>query len=124
MFDAEYGLDGLVSTKCDVYSFGIMLMETFTRMRPSDDMFSGEVSLRSWIEVSVPNDITQVIDSNLLKPEEEYFEAKAECLLSLLELALECTAESPNARINIQVALSRLQKIRLQFAESCGGSEV
>ena len=124
MFDAEYGLDGLVSTKCDVYSFGIMLMETFTRMRPSDDMFSGEVSLRSWIEVSVPSDIRRVADSNLLKSEEEYSDAKAQCLLSLLELALECTAEQPNSRINIEDVLSRLQKIRLQFAESCGGSRV
>ncbi|KAG8367032.1 hypothetical protein BUALT_Bualt16G0030200 [Buddleja alternifolia] len=27
----EYGLEGSVSTRCDCYSYGIMVMETFTR---------------------------------------------------------------------------------------------
>ncbi|KAK4706865.1 hypothetical protein R3W88_033582 [Solanum pinnatisectum] len=29
----EYGQDGIVSMSCDVYSFGILIMETFTRKR-------------------------------------------------------------------------------------------
>ncbi|XP_047258921.1 LRR receptor-like serine/threonine-protein kinase EFR isoform X2 [Capsicum annuum] len=40
----EYGLDGLVSTKCDVYSYGVMLLETFTRRKPTE--FEGDLSLK------------------------------------------------------------------------------
>ncbi|KAG8365614.1 hypothetical protein BUALT_Bualt18G0124300 [Buddleja alternifolia] len=59
----EYGLEGMVSTRCDVYSYGIILMETFTRKRPSDDMFREDCSLKTWVERSLP---THAIDANLL----------------------------------------------------------
>ncbi|XP_019261214.1 PREDICTED: probable LRR receptor-like serine/threonine-protein kinase At3g47570 [Nicotiana attenuata] len=45
----DYGQDGIVSTSCDVYSFGILMMETFTRMQPSDERFTGDLSLRRWV---------------------------------------------------------------------------
>lgn len=61
---AEYGQDGIVSKCCDVYSFGIMMMETFTGMRPSDEMFTGDLSLRYWINDSFPSG---VVYANLLK---------------------------------------------------------
>ncbi|KAK2968356.1 hypothetical protein RJ640_029410 [Escallonia rubra] len=37
----KYGLGGSVSTSCDVYSYEIMLMETFTGKKPTDEMFAG-----------------------------------------------------------------------------------
>ncbi|XP_052875345.1 receptor kinase-like protein Xa21 [Gossypium arboreum] len=44
----EYGVEEIVSTKDDVYSFGILLMEIITRKKPTDEMFAGERSLKSW----------------------------------------------------------------------------
>ncbi|WMV32125.1 hypothetical protein MTR67_025510 [Solanum verrucosum] len=84
----EYGQDGIVSTSCDVYSFGILIMETFTRMRPSDEIFNGEMSIQCWVSDSFPSGIHKVVDSNLVMPGEEQIDLKMQCLLSIIELAL------------------------------------
>ncbi|XP_049409500.1 probable LRR receptor-like serine/threonine-protein kinase At3g47570 [Solanum stenotomum] len=115
----EYGQDGIVSTSCDVYSFGILIMETFTRMRPSDETFNGEMSIQRWVSDSFPSGIHKVVDSNLVMPGEEQIDLKMQCLVSIMELALRCTLVKPDARIIMKDALSTLKKIRLQLVISC-----
>ncbi|PIN14617.1 Serine/threonine protein kinase [Handroanthus impetiginosus] len=118
----EYGLEGLVSTRSDTYSYGILLMETFTRTKPSDDMFAGELSLKDWVKDSLPSDITRVIDLNLLTQEEGNFDVKVQCLFLILELALKCTEELPDLRISMKDAVTTLNKIKHQFLTGCGRS--
>ncbi|CAA2994088.1 probable LRR receptor-like serine threonine-kinase At3g47570 [Olea europaea subsp. europaea] len=110
----EYGLEGSVSIKCDVYSYGIMLMEVFTRMTPSNEKFSGDLNLRSWINDSMPNAITQIIDSNLLVPE-EHDTKKLRCLSSIMELALNCSMESVSERVDMKEVVTVLKNIKFQL---------
>ncbi|KAK2968355.1 hypothetical protein RJ640_029409, partial [Escallonia rubra] len=108
----EYGLEGSVSTSCDVYSYGIMLMETFTRKKPTDEMFAGQMTLKWWVKESLPSSVIQVLDRNLLRQGSENSLAEVDCVSSILKLALDCTAESPEQRINMKDVLATLKKIR------------
>ncbi|CDP05620.1 unnamed protein product [Coffea canephora] len=110
----EYGSEGIVSTRIDVYSFGIVSMETFSRMKPSDDMFLGDLSLKSWVENSLP-DALQVIDENLIRPEDEHFTDKLNCVILIMKLAVNCCRESPGERMNMKDVLVELKKIKQQL---------
>ncbi|XP_044507266.1 receptor kinase-like protein Xa21 [Mangifera indica] len=74
----EYGREGKVSRKGDVYSYGIMLMETFTKKKPTNEMFTEEMSLRRWVGESLCSTVTQVVDTNLFIRDDEHFSSKKE----------------------------------------------
>ncbi|KAB1220960.1 hypothetical protein CJ030_MR3G025349 [Morella rubra] len=115
----EYGLEGIVSTRGDMYSFGILLMETFTRKRPTYDMFIGEMSLKHWINASLPHSVIHIIDPNLLRNERDD-DAVKECISSLMGLAMGCCAESSEQRTNIEEVSAALNKIKLKLLKDIG----
>ncbi|XP_021824952.1 probable LRR receptor-like serine/threonine-protein kinase At3g47570 [Prunus avium] len=118
----EYGMEGIVSTRGDVYSFGIVVMETFTRRKPTDEIFGGEMNLKQWIANSLvlPDAmIDEVVDANLLgigaEQEDDDHVKKRDCLSSIMRLALSCCAESPEERISMKEAVATLNKIKMKF---------
>ncbi|XP_006432819.2 putative receptor-like protein kinase At3g47110 [Citrus clementina] len=96
----EYGREGRVSTNGDVYSFGIMLMETFTGKKPTNEIFNGEMTLKHWVNDWLPISTMEVVGANLLSQEDIHFVAKEQCVSCVFNLAMECTVESPEQRIN------------------------
>ncbi|KAG6642332.1 hypothetical protein CIPAW_09G135400, partial [Carya illinoinensis] len=113
----EYGSEGIISTRGNMYSHGILLMETFTRKRRTNDIFSEEMNLKSWIEELLQVlSVTDIIDDNLLSNESD--DASMEELISsIMRLALDCYAESPEQRINIKNVSDTLHKIKLKFLQ-------
>ncbi|PRQ29641.1 putative protein kinase RLK-Pelle-LRR-XII-1 family [Rosa chinensis] len=108
-----------------VYSFGIVLMETFTKRKPTDEMFGREVSMKQWVADSLfPGGMVEVVDANLFGTEEDDDFASKECLSSLMRLALVCCAESPEKRISMQDALAMLNKIKTKFLKNAAGGAV
>ncbi|XP_059277139.1 probable LRR receptor-like serine/threonine-protein kinase At3g47570 [Lycium ferocissimum] len=111
----EYGLEGLVSTKCDVYSYGITLMETFTRTKPSDEMFDGDLSLKQWVSNSLPHALMEVVDANLITPQDNHFMKKLDCVVSIMKVAIDCCVESPEGRMDMKDVVASLKMIQIQY---------
>ncbi|XP_071905954.1 probable LRR receptor-like serine/threonine-protein kinase At3g47570 [Coffea arabica] len=100
----EYGSEGLISKKCDIYSFGIMSMETFTRRKPTNEMFSGDMSLKDWINASWPDTVSEVIDAHLMRLEKDLTGMVQHTSL-IMEVTFKCSAELPEERIANVVAI-------------------
>ncbi|PHT82699.1 hypothetical protein T459_11142 [Capsicum annuum] len=95
----EYGLEGQVSTKCDVYSYGVMLLEILTQ----------------WVSYSLPDAVMDVVDTNLVTPVGKGFQKDLDVVASIMKVALDCCAESPARRTNMKDVVGMLQKIKIQL---------
>ena len=90
-------------------------MEVFTRKMPIDDMFAAELSLKSWINESMPNSVMEVVDSNLVQLYGEQIDDILPHISSILGLALSCCADSPEGRIKMTDVVASLTKIKTSF---------
>ncbi|KAF8641684.1 hypothetical protein HU200_067706 [Digitaria exilis] len=116
----EYGMGYKISTQCDVYSFGVLLLEMLTGMRPTDAMFTDGMSLQKLVSSAYPNGLCEVLDP-YMSQEEDHKSAKQTLqsfLLPLVEVALLCSMDLPQNRPGMRDVSTKIFGISEAFLES------
>ncbi|XP_051194444.1 receptor kinase-like protein Xa21 [Lolium perenne] len=121
----EYGIGNEASIYGDVYSYGILLLEMFTGRKPTSSEFGEMLSLHKHVQMALPDQGANVIDQDLLKAENNGKETFADYhnsedtrishIMSILQIGISCSKETPSERIQIGDALRELQTIRDKF---------
>ena len=70
-------MGGEASTKGDVCSYGVFLLEMFLRKRPTDEMFKDNLNLNNFVKMALPKRLVQIVDPTLLLREVEEILAAA-----------------------------------------------
>lgn len=117
------------STSGDVYSFGILLLEMFTGRRPTDNIFKEDFNLQKFVKSELSKGTTRILDQLIfcgevgegMDKEGKWRDCgidQAECLISVFEIALICSAESPKDRKDMNGVARDLLSIRDRFLKT------
>lgn len=100
------------STKTDIYSLGVILLELLTGKAPGESM--NGVDLPQWVASIVKEEWTnEVFDLELMRDDAA---TTGDELLNTLKLALHCVDPSPTSRPDIQQVLQQLEEIKPELA--------
>jgi len=100
-------------------SYGIILLETITRKKPTKNIFVRKLTLRQWINKSLPDRMIKIVNDGLLRTENERDIIVIESVLSsFIKLGSRCYKELPDERIDIKDVYVKLNKIKLTLPEN------
>ena len=121
--NAEYGMGGPISSKGDVYSYGVLLLEMFTGRCPTDEKFKDGMSLHKHVATNFPHAIAEILDPTMLQNDIDggNSEMIQSCVHPMLKLGLLCSMASPRDRLGMGQVSAAILDIKQAFAELYSG---
>ncbi|KAL0388072.1 UNVERIFIED_CONTAM: putative receptor-like protein kinase [Sesamum radiatum] len=112
----EYGMSNLVSTQGDVYGYGILLLEIFTNRRPTDDSFVEYINLHNFVSTVLPDRVIEIVDPLIqIEHDMNMINKIKDCTVSILNIGVACSRESPTERMSMTDVVIELHKITDPF---------
>ncbi|KAF8023159.1 hypothetical protein BT93_F0607 [Corymbia citriodora subsp. variegata] len=118
----EYANGSEVSKEGDVYSYGILLLEMFTGLNPTSDIFRDNLNLHNYVAEALPEQAIAITDPVLLHQGERHDSSHdslserncifQKCLETVYRIGLACSVEEPSGRMNIDKVAAQLHLIR------------
>ncbi|KAI6670969.1 hypothetical protein NL676_005854 [Syzygium grande] len=110
----------------DACSFGILLLELFTGIRPTDVMFKDGWTLHEFVKTAQHKNLLKILDHSLLSaeypggtgdgpisdPDTVRFE---ENVADIMRIGVLCSVKLPNERMDMMNALSELRAVERSF---------
>ncbi|XP_030460908.1 probable LRR receptor-like serine/threonine-protein kinase At3g47570 [Syzygium oleosum] len=112
----EYGMESIVLREGYVYSYGILLLEMFTGMSPTNEMFRENFNLHKFVEEALPEQLLEITDPLLLQEMESHIgtgrgNAARECLEMVYRIGVACSVQARRERTNIAIVAAQLHFI-------------
>lgn len=115
----EYGEGYAVSTRGDIYSLGILLLEMFTGRSPTNDTFRDSLDLHKFAEDALPDRTLEIADPTIWLHSEPLDSTTStriqECLVSVFRLGISCSKQQPRERTLIRDAAVEMHAIRSAY---------
>lgn len=103
------------SIQGDVYSYGILLLEMFTGIRPTDEKFVEGLDLHKYVQMNLLQEqAMEIVDPFLFWTEMEKEAHKI--IASVLEIGVNCSKVMPNERMEMDEVLRQLQLMKYKIS--------
>lgn len=114
----EYAYTARITTKVDVHSYGVVILEMLTRKRPTQ---VPGVSLREWVQFQFLHrgGVEEVLEPSLCCDTSSSITNK-NMAWQLIQMGLACTEDHPNDRPTMKQVLAILLKIKRDHAVRSG----
>ncbi|CAL5041855.1 unnamed protein product [Urochloa decumbens] len=119
----EYGAGNVVSIHGDIYSYGILVLETITGNKPTESRYrQGLMSLREHVDLALHDrTMDDAVDTRLSTDlenelhtmgDDSSYKRKMDCVAALLSLGVSCTQELPSGRMPTDSIIKELLAIK------------